>query len=344
MAKTAVILMNLGAPDHLDAVQPFLTNLFSDPAILNFRVPSFVRKTLARIIARRRTPFAKEIYEQLGGQSPLYKNTILQSDALQKLLGDDFDLHIAMRYWHPRAEDIIEKLKKNPPDQIVLLPLYPQFSTTTTGSSVNEWMDLQRKADLDIPVHYICCYPEDKGFVSAQAALLEDTLRANQGSIPYRVLFSAHGLPKRIVDGGDPYPKHVELTARAIVDLLDQPSLDWRVCYQSRVGPVEWIKPYADDEIRLAGREGVSVVLVPLSFVSEHSETLIELDVEFKKIADASGVPLYLRVPTVGVAPSYIENLKDLVFQALVESPLSISPKSTLCKKCISPCKGAYCA
>lgn len=340
MSKTAVVLMNLGAPDQLSAVEPFLINLFKDPAILDFKIPQLMRTVLARLIARRRAPFAREIYQQLGGKSPLYENTILQQNALQHLFGDDFSVHIAMRYWHPRAEDLIQEWQINPPERIVLLPLYPQFSTTTSGSSIKEWIALHRKAGLAIPVHVVCCYPENQGFVAAQASLLQDAIKMHATHEPYRILFSAHGLPKRIVDAGDSYPDQVDATARAIVRFLGDDSLDWRVCYQSRVGPVDWIKPYADDEIRQCGLEGKSVVLVPLSFVSEHSETLVELDVEFKGIAEESGVPFYCRVPTVGVFPSFIEALRDLVIRALGEPALSIEAPSVLYTECSKLCNG----
>ncbi|MGN6670048.1 MAG: ferrochelatase, partial [Candidatus Nucleicultricaceae bacterium] len=268
------------------------------------------------------------------------ENTILQKNALQRLLGDDFSVHIAMRYWHPRADALIQGWKENPPKRIVLLPLYPQFSTTTSGSSINEWLTFHQKAGLRVPVHSVCCYPENQGFVEAQALLLKEAIKKQVISSPYRILFSAHGLPKRIVDAGDPYPDQVEATARAIVQFLGDDSLDWRVCYQSRVGPVEWIKPYADDEIRQCGQEGKGIVLVPLSFVSEHSETLIELDVEFKKIAEESGVPFYCRVPTVGVSPSFIEALQDLVIQALNEPALSTKASSMLYTDCSKCCNG----
>lgn len=332
MGKTAVILLNLGAPDSLDSVEPFLFNLFSDPSILSFKAPQFLRSFIAKMIAKRRAPIARHIYETLGGKSPLYENTVVQQNALKNALGPDYDVHIVMRYWHPRAPVLIDLFKKNPPDRIVLLPLYPQFSTTTTQSSITEWMHLQQSAGLKMPVHYACCYPESHGFIKAQAQLVKMALDTFNNPQAFRILFSAHGLPQRIVDAGDPYTRQVDATAQAIMALVNQPNLDWRVCYQSRVGPVSWVKPYADKEIEQAGRENKGVILVPLSFVSEHSETLVELDIEFKSLAEESGVPFYHRVPTVGSHPEFIDALKEQVFKAVHDTPFDASTK-ILCKK-----------
>lgn len=344
MGKTAVVLLNLGAPDQLSAVEPFLYNLFRDPAILSFRVPQVVRNILAKIIARRRAPTALHIYEQLGGKSPLYENTQMQALRLQEILGNAYDVRVAMRYWHPFSKDLISEFVQNPPDEIILLPLYPQFSTTTTQSSLKEWMMLQRKAGLNIPTRYVCCFPESEGFIKAQADLLAKSLERCRGRGEYRVLFSAHGLPQRIVDSGDPYPKHVEATAAAIRAHLSEYTFDWRVCYQSRVGPVAWLKPYADQEIEIAGREGKGVVLVPLSFVSEHSETLVELDVEFRVLAERAGVSFYERVPAVSVHEDFIRALKNLVVRAEAKLPC-LQQISYFCNyRNASECKGVRCA
>jgi ferrochelatase len=340
MGKTAVVLLNLGAPDHLGAVEPFLYNLFRDPAILSFRIPQFIRNVIARLIARKRTPTALHIYEQLGGKSPLYENTQMQALKLQESLGDTYSVHVAMRYWHPFAGDVISEFIQNPPSEIILVPLYPQFSTTTTQSSLKEWMTLQKKSGLDVPVKYVCCFPKAPGFIKAQADLLMKSIEASAGKGEYRVLFSAHGLPQRIVDSGDPYPRHVLATAEAISARLPHHPFEWRVCYQSRVGPVAWLKPYADQEIEAAGREGKGVILVPLSFVSEHSETLVELDREFRDIAEKAGVSFYERVPTVSVQADFIHELKKLVEEA--HSKVSNHMEfSYFCKKPCAPlCKG----
>ncbi len=312
MARTAIVLMNLGGPDSLDAVEPFLFNLFKDPAIL--RLPALLRLPLARLIARGRGRVAREIYSRLGGASPLLANTEAQARALEAVLGERYRCFVAMRYWHPTSAAAVRAVAEWAPDEIVCLPLYPQFSTTTTASSLAAWRSAAARAGLDRPTRVVCCYPAEQGFVEAIARLVRPVLdRASCRAKPPRLLLTAHGLPKRIVRAGDPYPDQVEMTARAVVGALARPGLDWRLCYQSRVGPLEWIGPATDAEIRYAGAAGIPLVVAPISFVSEHSETLVELDIEYRRVAESSGVPLYLRVATVGVEPGFIASLAALV-------------------------------
>jgi ferrochelatase len=206
---------------------------------------------------------------------------------------------------------VVESVERFKPDRIVLLPLYPQFSTATTESSFNAWSDLAR---FRVPTRIVTDYPTEPGFIAASVALLKEGL-AQTGSGPRRVLFSAHGLPERVIRAGDPYQRQVEQSAKAIADAIG--GLDWTVCYQSRVGPLKWIGPSTDAEVARAGADKVSVVLYPLSFVSEHSETLVELDIEYRHLADKAGVPSYVRVPTVGTHPLFIEGLARLVRDAL---------------------------
>ena len=315
VARTAVVLMNLGGPDRLEAVRPFLFNLFSDPAIL--RLPVLVRLPLARIIAWRRGRVAREIYRKLGGGSPLLTNTEAQARALEAVLGPQHRCFVAMRYWHPTSEQSAREVADWSADEVVCLPLYPQFSTTTTGSSLAAWRTSAIRRGIECPMRVVCCYPADSGFVEAIAGLIRPALDAAAGhEKPARLLLTAHGLPKRIVQAGDPYPNQVETTAAAVIGALNQPGLDWTVCYQSRVGPVEWIGPATDDEIRRAGRDKVPLVVAPISFVSEHSETLVELDLDYRDLAAASGVPAYHRIPTVGTEPGFIQSLATLVRNA----------------------------
>lgn len=320
--RTAIVLFNLGGPDSLDAVEPFLFNLFNDPAIIG--VPGFVRPLLARLIARRRGPTAREIYAQLGGGSPLLANTREQAQALEAAIGDDKTrCFVCMRYWHPMSNQVVDEVAAYDPDLILLLPLYPQFSTTTTGSSFNDWYRSAKKANLTVPTRTICCYPTDRGFVEALASLTGEgieTAEAKSGGGPVRVLFSAHGLPQKIVDKGDPYAYQVERTAAAVADRLDlgaRPSdgsaREWQVCFQSQVGPLKWIGPYTDAEIERAAAERRAVVLVPLAFVSEHSETLVELDIEYRALGDERGCPAYVRVPTVSANKAFIDGLAAVV-------------------------------
>lgn len=337
MTRTAVVLFNLGGPDSLDAVKPFLVNLFSDPAIL--RVPGLVRGLLARLIAGRRAPIAREIYRKLGGSSPILPQTEAQAAALKAALDGEVEVAIAMRYWRPFAAEAAARVAAFRPDRIVLLPLYPQFSTTTTASSIADWQRAAKAVGIDrVPQHTICCYPAEPGFVAAQADAIAAVLGQVPAGLPVRVLFSAHGLPKRIVDDGDPYPYLVERTAAAIAAQLARPGLDWLVSYQSRVGPLEWIGPATDAEIDRAGRDKVALIVAPIAFVSEHSETLVELDIEYRHRAEEEGVPLYLRVPTAGVAPPFIAGLAGLVREALERPGIAPLGGRRLCPPACGRC------
>ncbi|MBI3514256.1 MAG: ferrochelatase [Proteobacteria bacterium] len=331
--RVAVVLFNLGGPDSVDAVQPFLANLFSDPAII--RLPWPLRPLLAQIIARRRAPLARQIYARLGGGSPLLPNTEAQAAALTEALVDLATLRvfIAMRYWRPRAAETAAAVAAFAPDRVVLLPLYPQFSTTTTASSWQEWHRAARAAGITAATHGVCCYPETAGFVQALAARIKPALREAEaaGVVPPRLLLSAHGLPKRIVAAGDPYQWQVERTAAAAVAALGMPGVDWVVCYQSRVGPLEWIGPSTDAEIRRAGADRVPVVICPIAFVSEHSETLVEIDVEYRHLAEQSGVPRFVRVATVGTDPAFIASLATLVRRAVARAGMGPDPVGPPC-------------
>jgi ferrochelatase len=321
MSRTAIVLFNLGGPDSLDAVQPFLLNLFGDPAII--RAPWPLRSLLARLIAARRAPVAREIYRRLGGRSPILPETEAQARALEAALGDldELKAFVAMRYWHPMIGEAARAVAAYAPARIVLVPLYPQFSTTTTASSLRAWRKAAEQAGLDGPGVALCCYPGSGGFIEAMAALIRPALEEAQAHGPPRLLLSAHGLPRKIVTAGDPYQWQVEETARRIVERLDVEGLDWRVCYQSRVGPLEWIGPATDEEVRRAGADRRAVVLAPIAFVCEHSETLVELDIEYRELAERSGVAHYARVPTVGVSEAFIAALAALVRRALDAMP-----------------------
>ena len=346
MTKTAVVLFNLGGPDRPEEVRPFLFNLFNDPAIIG--LPQPFRWLLAQLISRRRAPIARAIYDNLGGGSPLLPNTEAQAAALEKALGegggaDTVKVFIAMRYWHPMSNATARAVRDFGPDRVLLLPLYPQFSTTTTGSSTKDWLRAARAAGLRAPTRVLCCYPRDSGFVAESAALLAKALdEAASKASRTRVLFSAHGLPKKIVDGGDPYQWQVEQSTAAVVAALGERAqrLDWLVCYQSRVGPLEWIGPATEDEIRRAGEEGVGVVLVPIAFVSEHSETLVELDIEYRELAEEAAVPFYIRVPTVGAGASFVAGLAGLVCRALADKDAATAPVegSPLCPAAFGRC------
>jgi len=313
--KRAVVLFNLGGPDQPSSVQPFLFNLFNDKAIIG--LPQPLRWLVAKLISTRRAPVAQEIYGHIGGKSPLLELTQAQAAALEASLiaaspADEFRVVIAMRYWHPFAAEALADLAAFAPDEVTLLPLYPQFSTTTTGSSVLDWEKTAKAKGFSVPTRAVCCYPTDTAYVDAHA----DLLAAYASDPNTRILFSAHGLPKKVVERGDPYQWQVEQTVAATVQSLNMPDLDYVTCYQSRVGPLEWIGPSTDDEIERAGRDGKSLVVVPIAFVSEHSETLVELDIEYAELAEKAGVVSYKRIPALGTNRHYIEALKAAVLGA----------------------------
>jgi len=342
--RRAIVLMNLGGPDSLAAVRPFLFNLFNDDAII--ALPGLLRSPLAWLIAARRAPLARRIYAEIGGASPLLANTEAQARALEAALGPEHRCFVAMRYWHPLTTETARQVAAWGPDEVVCLPLYPQFSTTTTGSSLAVWRREAQRLGLDIPTRIVCCYPTLPGFVESLATLIRPALKGS-GSGPRgpRLLLSAHGLPKKIVQTGDPYQRQVEATAAAVIAALarlgaDEWGLDWRVCYQSRVGPLEWIGPSVESEIRRAGAEGVSLVVAPISFVSEHSETLVELDIEYGRLARSCGVPNYRRVATVSVEPVFIAALAELVCDPAASEPMSAGD-DRFCRARVTAAAGA---
>jgi ferrochelatase len=314
--KLAVVLFNLGGPDGPDAVRPFLFNLFRDPAII--QAPWAVRYPIAALISRSREKFARANYDLMGGASPLLPETKAQATALTAALKalaphDEVKVFIAMRYWKPFATETAREVAAFEPDQIVLLPLYPQYSTTTTASSLRDWRGAYRGPGRS---RMICCYPTARGLIESHAEAIRDKWITAGKPSNIRLLFSAHGLPQKIVDAGDPYRGQVEATAAAIAAQL--PELpDWRVCFQSRVGRLKWLEPATDAEIRRAGADGKGAIVAPIAFVSEHVETLVELDHEYGRLAAEVGCSPYLRSPTPGVRQGFIDDLAAAVIASL---------------------------
>ena len=337
MTRTAIILFNLGGPDRPEAIKPFLSNLFNDPAIIDLPWP--LRPLLANLIGHRRDKEARAIYAQIGGKSPLLEQTWDQARALQQALdGENDRVFVAMRYWHPMADEVAGQVKEYGPDRIVLLPLYPQYSTTTTGSSVRAWRRAAAAAGLDQPTRTVCCYPTEAGLVAAHADLINQALD-EAGEIPVRLLFSAHGLPEKVIKSGDPYQWQIERTAEAVMAALDRPELDWGICYQSRVGPLAWIGPATDDEIKRAAKDSIGIILVPIAFVSEHSETLVELDIDYAELARKQGVKTYIRVPALQTAPAFIDGLARLAAAAFERDNDPATDGATrLCLAALSKC------
>ena len=312
--KKAVILFNLGGPDKLESVEPFLFNLFNDPAIIS--IPSIIRYPLAKLISKRRAPIAKNIYREIGNKSPILELTQVQAQSLENRLSTkgDYKCFVVMRCWHPRAEDVIKKVKEYNPDEVVLLPLYPQYSASTSGSSIKEWEDLCKKEKYKVKTKTICCYPTENNFIESHAHLIKKTLETLKNK-NFKLLFSAHGLPEIKIKKGDPYQWQVEKTVERIMSKLINENLDYIISYQSRVGPLKWIGPSTDDVIVKYSKENKGIVIVPVAFVSEHSETLVELDIEYKKLAEKNGFSFYKRIPALGIEENFIKGLTELVLQ-----------------------------
>jgi len=313
--KKAIILFNLGGPDKLENVEPFLFNLFNDPAILN--LPTLLRYPLAKLISNRRAPVAKKIYAELGGSSPILKLTKEQSDALEIKLNqtqeeNEYKCFIIMRCWNPRAKDVIKNVQLYCPDEVVLMPLYPQYSAATSGSSIKEWKDVCKKNNYHVKTSTICCYPTDQNFINAHT---KEITKKIKGLKNFKLIFSAHGLPEKNIKKGDPYQWQVEQSVKKIVESLNDKNLDWILSYQSRVGPLKWIGPSTETTIIENSKIGKHIVLVPIAFVSEHSETLVELDIEYKEIADANGCKNYIRVPALGTNEDFINAMSELIIK-----------------------------
>lgn len=338
--RLAIVVFNLGGPDSPEAVRPFLFNLFNDPWII--ALPQPLRWLIATIISRGRAEKSKGYYAKLGGRSVLLDETRAQAAALEaaaKGLAAEVRVFVYMRYWHPMAREVMAELKAYQPSRVVVLPLYPQFSTTTTTTSCELLEREARRQGLGVPLETLCCYPCTDGFidpmVDAVRAAHADALAT--GKKP-RVLFSAHGLPEKTIARGDPYQWQVEQSAAAAVAKLGIPDLDWAICYQSRVGPVAWIGPSTESEIARAGRDQVPVVLCPVAFVSEHVETLVELDETMRELAADTGVPLYIRLPTVRTDARFIGALAGLTeFLKGKPTPCSASGKR-ICPAKFSRC------
>jgi protoporphyrin/coproporphyrin ferrochelatase len=335
MSRIAVVLFNLGGPDGPKAVRPFLKNLFSDPAIIG--APQPLRWGLAELISRVRENSAVANYAAMGGGSPLTAETLAQAAALETRLAqqrpdDDTRVFVAMRYWSPLTEETTAAVTRFAPDEVVLLPLYPQFSTTTTASSLAAWKGCYAGPGR---CHVICCYPDLEALADAHAALIGEAWAAAGSPPNLRLLFSAHGVPERVSASGDPYRWQVERTCAAVAARL-QSRWEWRICYQSRVGPLKWIGPSTIEEIERAGADGLGVIIDPIAFVSEHIETLVELDRDYAVVAGRAGAAPYIRVPALGVQPRFVDGLATLVEQALA-SP-GTAAGSTPCEAGLSRC------
>ncbi len=343
MSRVAIILFNLGGPDSKDAIRPFLFNFFTDPNII--RLPYPLRWMIAKLIAFRRSrKEAGASYHELGDKSPLLQNTNEQASALDALLntgaGTLYKSFVCMRYWHPMADEVAAAVKDWSPDRIVLLPLYPQYSTTTTRSSWQTWTRAAKKIGLGAPAKFICCYPSENGFVRASALLVREVYdkAALETGLRPRVLFSAHGLPESVIAGGDPYQWQCEKSAEDIAAAAGLPREDWQICYQSRVGPKKWIGPSTEDALRMAAKDGVPVVILPHAFTQEHVETLVEIEIEYRELASHIGVPGFYRVPVVSCHPDFIRGLADMAISSANAPDIASDTGVAYCTPGLSQC------
>jgi protoporphyrin/coproporphyrin ferrochelatase len=322
--KTAVVLFQLGGPDSLEAVEPFLFNLFNDADIIDFPLAFLFRKFLAKSISRRRSGKVQENYRLIGGKSPILELTRLQADALQtSCLQRGFNLKvlIAMRYWHPQTEAAVKEIKEIGFDQALLLPLYPQFSQATTYSSINEWNRQAKKIGLSIPMHLICCYPNHPFLIEAFAGNINRTLERFQNvkNEDIDLVFSAHGVPESYIRKGDPYQMQIEETVKRIMEYGK-----WRsphtLCYQSKVGPMKWLKPSLLETVEMFARKGrKNVLVIPVAFVTDHIETLHEINIDVRNHAEAQGIKKFEVMPALNDNPKFIECLSDLVVNRLTK-------------------------
>ena len=318
--KIGVILFNLGGPDQLSSVKPFLFNLFNDPAIIG--APSLIRYFLAKILSTKREKTAQKIYSFMGGKSPILSETINQAKSLEQKLKkekEEYKVFISMRYWNPFVEETIKKVINWGPCEVILLPLYPQFSSTTSGSSLSSWRNAAIKQKYKVTTKIICCYPKEEHFILAHAENIKKTLNKiknnNKQRQKIKLLFSAHGLPEKTIKKGDPYQGQVEQTVSKVIEKIKNAEFSHTICYQSKVGPLKWIEPSTESEIIKASRKNQIIVLIPIAFVSEHSETLVELDIEYKEVAKLNGCKKYYRVPALGINKEFINGLHNLVIK-----------------------------
>jgi ferrochelatase len=314
----AVLLLNMGGPDSEEAVEPFLENLFSEPAILPLPLPFFLRPALARFIARKRAVKVRPRYRDLGGSSPQNEITALQAKALEaRLAGDgEWRVYFAMRYWHPRADKVLEEIGRLDPGQLVVVSLYPHYSSAVGGSSIGEVQRLLKKQQPKLNARYVRDFHCHPLFIEAHSRRILKSLESFPGSGKDAVvLFSAHNLPERLIRKGDPYLDQVKATVKALLPAIG--SRQWRLSFQSRSGPVKWLDPETLDAMKtLAGEGHKHVLLVPLSFVCDMIETLYEIDGFYKEEAARLGIETFARTPAFNDSEDFIDLLRDLTLEA----------------------------
>lgn len=314
--KLGVVLFQLGGPDSIQAIEPFLYNLFCDPDIIDFPFARIARQPLAKLIASRRAKHVAHHYAEIGGKSPILEFTTRQAVALERVLRQEFDARvvIAMRYWNPLTAEAIREMEKHAPDELVLLPLYPQYSKTTTGSSLNEWARRFRAHGSWRPrVHVVEEFYEDPAYIDSVVDAIDAALRGYADPADVDFVFSAHSVPVAVIDSGDPYQRQIELTTERVWQRGG-----WRgrrhLCYQSKVGASKWLAPSMHQTVKdLAAARAQNVLVVPISFVSDHVETLHEIDIEHREQAHSLGIPNYRMVAGLNDTAPFIQALAGLV-------------------------------
>ena len=317
--RIAIVLMNLGGPDSLTAVRPFLLNLFSDPDIFN--IP-FLQKQLAWLIATLRFPKVKKSYAQIGGRSPIGVYTEIQKNLLQEHLNKisdgetEFTVLVAMRYWKPFTCETIMQMKGQNFDEVILLPLYPHYSIVTTGSSLNEWKrESVRQEHIATKTVYVESYYTHPLYLKA----INDRIESGLAKLPVEVrentylLFSAHSTPESIIKNGDPYQEQIIASVKEIMNFRNN-DFKYGISYQSKVGPVKWLEPSTEETLKELSEEGyTSIFVIPISFVSDHIETLFELNIEYREVADESKIQYYTIMEGLNESPLFINLLAELI-------------------------------
>lgn len=314
--KIAVVLLNLGGPERIEDVEPFLFNLFSDRMIIRLG-PAFMQKIIARFISRRRAPKSSQAYAKIGGGSPLGRITKDQAEALEKELAGSgsFSVSVAMRYWHPRAGETLAQLHSKSIKRIIALPLYPHYSIATTGSSVADLVDASRTFSPPFEIAAIESWYLQPEYIAALAETIKQGTELFDGE-NMQVVYSAHSLPVKFIQEGDPYVDHLKQTIKAVEAITRMPG---KLCYQSRSGPVEWLSPSPPETLEELAKEGCrNVLMVPISFVSDHVETLYEIDMLYRDMAHDLGIRLE-RSPSLNCSPGFIDALKKLVLNKASE-------------------------
>ena len=314
--KLAVVLFQLGGPDSLEAIEPFLYNLFCDPDIIDFPLARLARRPLARLVARNRAHKVREHYAEIGGKSPIIELTQAQAQALEQELRKSLDarVFVAMRYWRPLTEEVIGALQQDPADELVLLPLYPQYSRVTSGSSLNEWQRQYARSGLpEVPTHTIRDFYRHSLYLAAVVEKINETLARFPGGEAVTLVFSAHGVPQDVIAGGDPYQEQVKATVELVMERGG-----WRhphrLCYQSKVGPGRWLQPMLHQTLReLAAARTENVLVIPIAFVTDHIETLHEIDLEARAEARTLGLRRFEMTPGLNDSPTFLRALTDLV-------------------------------